>query len=1453
MKLRTLIAATAATVLAGTALVTAAVSGGALSSLRSRGITSLAETDFPDPNTTVQAVMVSNEHWSATPTQAGIYNIDVRQGAQPVPVHCSEGYADICAALFKDETLYAVEASLNGFYYRTINTGNWATVGSRQEIDLVNVPCCLAWDPVTAKAYGGFFSEEDNGFYRFSTFGLSDAEARDINLQDRQIHCLAITPEGVIYALRGDYNVLATLNPRNGDYTRINATGFDIDTNINQGWISSMTWDEENQRLIALVFTREGPYRQEENFTRLYVIDPVSGAVTTVSEIPGAPGFTGLHVIEGATPVEAPAAPTDLKVDFLTPTSLQGKVSFKAPVLSAGGAALSGQLKARVTINGRVAVTLGGITPGSVVTTDALDFDNGENDVRVVMATTELRGDKASVNVYAGEDIPGAVLEPSLSISPEGWAQISWKAPAEGLNGGNIDPATLKYSVKRVQDGKLVAENLSETSFTDKSLDADVLRSVSYAVTASNASGTSPEAVTNTCLSAGALAIPFSETFETADDFALWTTVNVGNTSSWVWYKDKEARYEYDHDKLKADNWLISPALRMEAGNVYKLSYSWRVLMKNYPESFEVCYGSSPDPASMTVLATHSKVNNTKYESASVVVNPAEGDVHYVAIHATSDAYMYILAVDNILVEELDSRVPGAVEDFVVTPAEKGGMSATVSFKAPSLDSEGKTLHDIDLIVVKRQGLDEPVATFVSPIPGEALSCEDKNFSAAGFYTYEIVSTNEVGESVPVTARAYVGIDAPGAVGNLVISELDHHPHLSWTAPSEGANGGWFNAASVTYRIVRSDGVVVEETHTGCEYTDESYTSPTKGQDALYYLVTPYGGSLKGTYERTETMLFGVPYVAPLTETFPQAELQNYPWLFQSSTAVNYAWTTDNMGYTPQTADQNGDRGLATFHSVGEPVGSKAYFYSPMVDISGLKHPVLSFWMYHTTTEGDESLELLVAPGTDSFESTGSEWKRQASENGWQRHTLDLSRWASAPWVRVGFCGTGYGVEDVYVDNISISSLLATDAAVSAFTLPARVGQGIDVNATVTIANLGISALEGLNVTVTDSSGREYCRAALAQLLPDCEESVVVQLAGLPLGKLTLKATVTAAGDEDTENNSATAQINVVTPVLPTVSELTGVVGLQGSVMLTWQDPTQRGEVTDNFESYKDWAIDGVGEWTMWDGDYDITYMISYTYGEYENCTARKAFQVLNADKMGINIWPQGTPHSGDKMMAAMASYNYVNNDWMISPELNGSEQWISFWARSFTLDNTPAERMKVWLSTESADPASFTEITPAFIELPDRWVEYRYLMPEGTRYFAINCVSDGAFALFVDDATFNDLTVPAWELAGYEVYRDGEFLAETPGPEYTDHRPEGDNHEYTVRPVYSNGERGRFCEALRIVTSGIEEAESEDAAPVDVCNLQGIVLRRGVQASEALKDLPAGTYIVGNRKVQVR
>ena len=1395
----------------------------------------------PEPTTTVAGIMVSNDNWDKSSPESGVYYIEVKPGGKITAQYKSAAMADVVSAVKKDNIMYTAEATADfRYYYRQMSTSDWSTIGSRQEIDMEDVPADLTYDASLGKAYGSFWNENYGGFSYFGNFNLTAASWTSIDKvqrDERDIFALAADGKGTIYALFGAYDYIATLDPVTGQVNRIKTTGFEIDTNWAEGRVSSMCYDEENDRLIAAVSETLGWGVNKSYRSGLYTINPHSGEVEKVMDFDGNACFAGLYVVDAAPDASAPGEPLDLTAN-VEGTSTTGTVSFTMPSKTMGGTTLSGSLIAIVSVNG-TETPIFDLTAGQTVTTPSLEFVTGENTVKVTVADSERRGGSQTITFWAGEDTPRAVTDVVLEITG-GKAQLSWTAPSGGEHDGKINADNLKYRIVRMPEGKVVADAATGTSYTDTDLDLSV-KTIYYTVAAYNATGSAEAVESNRCLSAGSMTVPFTEGFDTADDFALWTIEDLNGGATWKYNggsTEQVAEYEYDSNKLPADDWLISPPIRLEAGKAYKISYKWRAMMKAYPESFEVMLGTSSAAASMTTeLGRHVNVSNTAYESAAKGFSVDKDGDYYIGIHCFSAGYMYILRVDDIAVVEIDNRVPATVDDLEVVAADRGAHAATVRFTVPTLDNKGGKLESVSSATISRDGKQLAVLTGLKP--GDPVEYEDTTVDGDGFVKYSVSCANEVGDGVAAVAEVYVGVDAPGAVGKLTISESDNHPVLVWTAPAEGVNGGWFDADAVTYRIVRSDGSVVAEACADTRFTDTSYTSPAKGQDAVWYLVTPYVGTTKGAYAQSELLLCGKPYPTPATETFANADMKFYPWISQSSTAVNYAWTLDNMGYNPQTSDQNGDRGLATFHSVGEPDGVVSYFYSPKFDISGLDSPVVSFYMYHADGEGDGCVDLLVSAGSDTFSPIeGAETIARTSATGWVRHAVSLKAYKDAEWVRIGFKATGDTKADIYIDNVSIDSQIDTDLAVTALKAPANIAVGERIKVKASVLNAGITEIDGAMLIVSDADGKELATVELPAIAAGADADAAFEVDASSVGQMTINVEAVAARDGNAANNRISTTVNVVEATVKAPANLDYSIS-DGSLTLTWDEPSAHGNVTDDVESYADFAIDGIGQWSMWDGDYDITYMINTSYGDYPHSVDRKAFQVCNADVLGINIWDEGKPHSGNKMFMALCCYTYVNNDWLISPELNGKAQWISFYARSFTLQNTPAERMRVWYSTTDNDPANFTEITTSYVELPGSWVEYRYYLPDGARHFAINCVSDAAFAMFVDDISYNDLTVPTWDLDHYEIYQNGEKIGESTDTRFTLDTV-GEGGTFAVKAIYDRGE-SPMSQSVTVATDGVDGTV---ISAVSVEGLQGEILVKAVEGTDVEVTTPAGVVI---------
>lgn len=177
--------------------------------------------------------------------------------------------------------------------------------------------------------------------------------------------------------------------------------------------------------------------------------------------------------------------------------------------------------------------------------------------------------------------------------------------------------------------------------------------------------------------------------------------------------------------------------------------------------------------------------------------------------------------------------------------------------------------------------------------------------------------------------------------------------------------------------------------------------------------------------------------------------------------------------------------------------------------------------------------------------------------------------------------------------------------------------------------------------------------------------------------------------------------------------------------------------ITDDFESYADFTINPTSQWTFVDVDADSTY--GFQGVTFPNSYNPMAFIVFNPNNTTPAV--NAPAHSGDKYLACFASVTRPNNDWIISPDLgttNGVN--FTFWAKSQTTQYG-AERIKVGYSTTTNATSAFTFVQPGnYISVPEAWTEYSFTLPVGTKYVAINCISDDAFILCIDDITIQPI-----------------------------------------------------------------------------------------------------------------
>lgn len=1418
----------------------------------------VSQVAIPGSNTMLGGMLVYSDAWQTGESQPGAVTVQAREGGAIAMVHANKDMLSVKSAVKVNNTVYATAMDMSSYkiYTQEYSATTW-TRTRNEENDMVNLASALACDPTTGRVYGAFYNSDSQYWDRFCSYSTSLGEATDIAGMTRDIHALAFNSDGELYGIWGATGWLVKIDKATGSYVQIGRTGL-YPVGLDNYGVNSMAFGNDGKLYWSATY--EGSSSRDLK-GGLFVVDTTTGHATKLIDYPNNEGVVGLFAMADKVPDSAPDAVTDIKVNFTADYAQTATISFTAPTKTVNGATLTEPIMAIVDINDSQVAVVENVQPGAVGTTEVLTLSEGFQKIKITTANASAQGNSTEITSWVGEDIPSAPTD-VVAVSEGGVPRISWTAPSVGQSGGKINTSALRYKVVRYPGATTVAEACAETQFVDTSVPS-TMKAAYYEVSAFTGKGSSTPVASNKVAVGNGYVVPFVEEFTVQDDFDAWTIVDLNGGSQWE-YRNQALYYSYNNDNIPGDDWAISPQVALKAGVSYKLTFDAKSSSyARYVENFKVAVGNAPQPSAMKVLKDFPSYQKTAFERQTVIFNVEQDGNYYIGFYNYSDGKLgWSLTIDNVGIAEVSNNVPAVVTGLTVTPAPLGALKATVACSAPLVDAMGVAMDAPMAVSVYRDGALK--RTFADVQPGEALSWLDETFEQSGMASYRVVASNEAGEGMEATADAYVGVDVPAAVGNLTIKDVDGKAVLAWTAPTTGSHGGWFDASKLAYRVLRSDATTVAVDLASTSFTDANMPAFTKQQDLVYYVVTAYANDMKGDYAVTPYMVFGTPYAAPLTEGFAGSYMAYYPWITESDADVHLSWTLQDSGSNPSTADQNGDKGLATFHSIGENAGIHTSFMSPKVSLAALANPTLSFWMYHSHDEAvatQESIEVKVMTDAADWQTVdGAKWMRDNGATGWQRHAVDLSAFKNAAWVRVAFVGTTAGGMDVHIDNVSFSNGVAADAELTDIAGPSKIAAGETAEYEVKVTNVGSTDLADLKISLTDASGATLAEKTVSQLKADAQTVETLSVAQQTKGSIGITATVTAAGDQNIDNNSKSMAVKVVDPVIPVPQSLVCEKMAEG-VRLSWQSPWSKGAVTDDIESYKDWAIDHIGDWTMVDLDHDVTYYINKDLGEYENATSPKAFQVCNANTVGIDIWDEGKPHSGNKMMAAMAGVNYVNNDWMISPRLNGDEQTISFFARSFTLQDQQPERMRVLYSTTDTDPANFTKIHSAdYVELTDSWTEFRYVVPQGARYFAVNCVSDSGFAMFVDDLSFNDLTVPQLTLKEYQVYRNGELLATTTEPQIVD-PVAADGTVYTVRAVYDKA-TSADSEKLTYSESSVEELQTsavkvaagkgeiavigaEDMA-VTVTAADGRIVERVVAQSGRLT-IPAapGVYVV--------
>lgn len=503
-----------------------------------------------------------------------------------------------------------------------------------------------------------------------------------------------------------------------GNFNRISEVKMQSEwgEDINSIYFSTMYFDNSTGDLYYLPCSDYGS-------TSLYKVNPTTGISQSVAWFNQGNHFTGLYIPyltadNGAAPARVSGldAQADLNgamkdtIKWVTPSKtwagddLANLQSVKIYRKNAGYATTELTKTADLIANSQLLATVPATEKETAMSWVDENPTDGINTYYVLAANDKGNGVIDSIRCYMGIDVPGAVSNIMLEKNGTG-VDISWTAPEKGANNGYIGTEGLSYKITRLPDSVVVAENVTDTKYTDNTLGEQ--QSYSYTVQAVNAKGAGAIATSNPIMAGAALKTPVSLAFDTQTDADRWSTNKMNNSIYFYyaggWSDDYKCMIGYGTTTGTVEGTLISPPLYLEEGKTYRFTTDFQADFFD-DAYFDLYVGVGTNSESQdgaTIIASREgeqyaePYHREKYEDYFVA--PASGTYYYTLRVKTVDKYnifkLFGLKVDYVA----ESDMAATSIDGVLEAVAQQANECTV--KVRNLGSKDQENYTVKLLM----------------------------------------------------------------------------------------------------------------------------------------------------------------------------------------------------------------------------------------------------------------------------------------------------------------------------------------------------------------------------------------------------------------------------------------------------------------------------------------------------------------------------------------------------------------------------------------------------------------------------------------------------------------------------------------------------------------------------------------------------------------------------------
>ncbi len=503
-----------------------------------------------------------------------------------------------------------------------------------------------------------------------------------------------------------------------GDFNRISEVKMQSEwgEDINSIYFSTMYFDNSTGDLYYLPCSDYGS-------TSLYKVNPTTGLSQSIAWFNQGNHFTGLYIPyltadNGAAPARVSGldAQADLNgamkdtIKWVTPSKtwagddLANLQSVKIYRKNAGYATTELTKTADLIANSQLLATVPATEKETAMSWVDENPIDGINTYYVLAANDKGNGVIDSIRCYMGIDVPGAVSNIMLEKNGTG-VDISWTAPEKGANNGYIGTEGLSYKITRLPDNVVVAENVTDTKYTDNTLGEQ--QSYSYTIQAVNAKGAGAIATSDPIMAGSALKTPISLAFDTQTDADRWSTNKMNNSIYFYyaggWSDDYKCMIGYGTSNGTVEGTLISPPLYLEEGKTYRFTTDFQAdfFDEAYFDLYVGVGTNSESQDGATIIAKREgeqyaePYHREKYEDYFVA--PASGTYYYTLRVKTVDKYnifkLFGLKVDYVA----ESDMAATSIDGVLEAVAQQANECTV--KVRNLGSKDQENYTVKLLM----------------------------------------------------------------------------------------------------------------------------------------------------------------------------------------------------------------------------------------------------------------------------------------------------------------------------------------------------------------------------------------------------------------------------------------------------------------------------------------------------------------------------------------------------------------------------------------------------------------------------------------------------------------------------------------------------------------------------------------------------------------------------------